>query len=206
MRSEAREMNPKTLADLFLDELADVYDAEHRIANSLPEIARSALSGELRELVLTVVSESRLRAPQVSRIFGYFNRDVRRRTCQATVCLLEKTEEMAEIFHSSPASDAAIVCSLRKLKYHEIASYECLREWAELLVSPISIAIIDDVLYGLTATSLRLKLFARNSRQESPLLARDLTEGVRAQPLGPSGAFAAIFNGPIESQKTASGG
>jgi hypothetical protein len=37
----------KTLQDLFFNELADVYDAERRIAKALPEMAKSATRGHI---------------------------------------------------------------------------------------------------------------------------------------------------------------
>ena len=39
----------KTLKDLFLGELADMYDAEHRIIKALPKMAKAATCTHLRD-------------------------------------------------------------------------------------------------------------------------------------------------------------
>ena len=36
----------KTLEDLFMDELADMYDAEHRLAKAIPKLAEAATHDE----------------------------------------------------------------------------------------------------------------------------------------------------------------
>jgi ferritin-like metal-binding protein YciE len=41
-------MGIRTIDDLFLDELKDLYSAEKRIAEAFPKLARAATSDELR--------------------------------------------------------------------------------------------------------------------------------------------------------------
>lgn len=41
-------MKTKTLRDLFLDELKDLYDAENRLVKALPKLAKAANSEALR--------------------------------------------------------------------------------------------------------------------------------------------------------------
>ena len=43
--------NMKTLKDLFLDELADMYDAEQRIVKALPKMAKAATCDDLKAAI-----------------------------------------------------------------------------------------------------------------------------------------------------------
>ena len=49
----------KTLQDLFLDELADTYDAERRTAKALPRFAKVATCDELKGVLLDPVCLNR---------------------------------------------------------------------------------------------------------------------------------------------------
>src|SRR3954463_562740 len=48
MQSESKGMD-NDLHELFLDELADVYNAEQQLVKALPKLAKAAESDELRE-------------------------------------------------------------------------------------------------------------------------------------------------------------
>jgi ferritin-like metal-binding protein YciE len=41
--------NMKTLKELFLGELTDMYDAEHRITKALPKLAKAATCDRLKD-------------------------------------------------------------------------------------------------------------------------------------------------------------
>jgi len=41
----------KTLNDLFLNELADMYDAERRITKALPKMAKAATCPDLKKAI-----------------------------------------------------------------------------------------------------------------------------------------------------------
>ena len=49
----------KTLKDLFLDELMDMYDAEHRITKALPKLADAATCDKLKSAFLDHLEETR---------------------------------------------------------------------------------------------------------------------------------------------------
>ena len=53
-------MNTKTLKDLFLDELADMYDAEQRIVKALPKMAKAATCTNLQAAFEAHLTETEL--------------------------------------------------------------------------------------------------------------------------------------------------
>ena len=48
----------KTLKDLFLDEIADMYDAERRIVKALPKLVKAATSEKLKAALLAHLQET----------------------------------------------------------------------------------------------------------------------------------------------------
>ncbi|HSH16919.1 MAG TPA: DUF892 family protein, partial [Verrucomicrobiae bacterium] len=82
----------KTLKDLFLDELADIYDAEKRIVKALPKLARAATCNQLRGTFETHLKETEGHVKQLEQVFACFNQKPRGKKCEATVGLLQEGE------------------------------------------------------------------------------------------------------------------
>jgi len=59
----------KTLKELFLNDLAEIYDAELRIVKVLPRLARMATSGKLRDALLFHLKETQWHVTRIERIF-----------------------------------------------------------------------------------------------------------------------------------------
>jgi len=123
----------KTLKDLFLHELADMYDAERRIVKALPKLAKAATCNELKKAIQSHLKETEGHVKQLERVFETFGQKAKGNTCEATVGLLKEGDEIASEFKGSPALDAALISSAQKVEHYEIASYGCLHEWAGVL-------------------------------------------------------------------------
>jgi ferritin-like metal-binding protein YciE len=136
----------KTLHNLFLDELADIYDAEKRIAKALPKMARAATCGELREAFATHATQTEGHVKQLEKVFACFDRKARGKTCDATVGLLKEGEDITEEYKGSPAINAALIAAAQKVEHYEIASYGCLHEWAELLGNEKAARLLGEIL------------------------------------------------------------
>lgn len=123
----------KTLINLFLDELADMYDAERRIIKALPKMAQAATRPDLKKAIQSHLKETHGHVAKLDRVFKSFGRKAKGKTCQATVGLLREGDELAAEFKGSPAINAAVISAAQKVEHYEIASYGCLHEWAEML-------------------------------------------------------------------------
>ncbi len=123
----------KTLKDLFLDEVADIYDAEHRLLKALPKMAKAATGKKLPKALLAHLKQTEGHVLKLEYVFQCFDQPAKRTTCQATVGLLTEGDELALEYKGSPALNAALIAAAQKVEHHEIATYGCLREWADLL-------------------------------------------------------------------------
>jgi ferritin-like metal-binding protein YciE len=125
--------NTKTLTELFINELSDIYDAEHRISKALPKMIKAATCSELKSAILKHLEETEGHITKVEQVFACFNTKAKKKTCKATIGLLEEGENLVEEFKGSCARDAAIISALQKVEHYEMTSYGCLHAWAGLL-------------------------------------------------------------------------
>ena len=159
----------KTLQDLFFSELADIYDAEHRIVKALPKMAKAATSSGLKKAFELHLKQTVGHAKKVEDIFVCFDRKARAKTCEATVGLLKEGEEIATSFEGSPAINAALIAAAQKVEHYEMATYGCLHEWAKLLGNKKAAALLQEILDEEGETNKALTVLARASSNEDAM-------------------------------------
>lgn len=157
----------KTLQDLFLAELKDMYDAEHRISKALPKMARAATCDELKEAFLTHQKESEGHVTKLEKVFQIIDEKAKGEPCEATIGLLKEGDELAADFKGSPAINAALIGAAQKVEHYEIATYGCLREWAELLGYDDAATLLQEILDEEKATNKALTELSLKKNQEA---------------------------------------
>ena len=151
----------KTLKDLFLDELADMYDAEKRILKALPMMAKAATCNDLKKAIEHHLKETEGHVKKLEQAFQAFDEKAIGKTCEATKGLLEEGDEIAADFKGSPAINAALISAAQKVEHYEMASYGCLHEWAGLLGNKKAAGLLAEILDEEKAANESLTLLAR---------------------------------------------
>lgn len=159
----------KTLQDLFFNELADIYDAEHRIAKALPKMAKAATSTALKKAFELHLKQTEGHVKKVEEIFECFDRKAKSKTCDATVGLLKEGDEMVASFQGSPAINAALIAAAQKIEHYEIATYGCLHEWAKIMGNTKAAVLLQEILDEEGDTNKELTLLARSSSNEDAM-------------------------------------
>jgi ferritin-like metal-binding protein YciE len=131
---------------LFLNELADMYDAERRIIAALPKFANAATCNQLKAAFLSHLEETKEHVIKINHIFESFGEKPRARICPATIGLLTEGEEAVAENVGQPTLNAVLVSIGQKVEHYEIASYGCLHEWAKLLQNEEATRIIEEIL------------------------------------------------------------
>src|ERR1035438_8280456 len=119
-----RNQNMKTLKDLFLDEVADMYDAERRIVKALPQLAKAATCEKLKAAILAHLKETEGHVTKLEQVFQSCDQKPKGMTCKATVGLLEEGAEIAGEFKGSPALHAALISAAQKVEHRSEARRE----------------------------------------------------------------------------------
>lgn len=159
-----------------MDELADMYDAEHRIVKALPKMAKAATCPDLKAAIQSHLKETQGHVKQLEEVFQSFGVKARGKKCEATVGLLEEGDEIAADFKGSPAINAALISAAQKVEHYEMASYGCLHEWAGLLGNEKAAGLLQEILDEEKAANEKLTELARAGNNEEALGETDSEE------------------------------
>jgi ferritin-like metal-binding protein YciE len=138
-------MNSK-LQGLFLEELEDMYDAEHRITKALPKLIEAATCNELKTALDTHLKETEGQITKLERVFQAFNASANAAKCEAMVGLLAEGETIVKKNKKTPTINAAIIAAAQKVEHYEIASYGCLKAWANILGNTEAASLLEEIL------------------------------------------------------------
>jgi len=136
----------KALKNLFLKELADMYDSEHRIIKALPKMIKAATCEKLQHALEHHLQETEGQAAQIERVFAIFEEKPKAKKCPAMPGILDEGDRIVSENKKSPSINAAIISACQKVEHYEIASYGTLRAWAQLLGNQEAADLLDEIL------------------------------------------------------------
>ena len=146
----------KTLDDLFLDTLKDIYFAEKQIIKALPKMAKAAQSQELAAGFEKHLEETEGHVERLGQIFDLLDKPARGKTCEAILGILEEGKSIMEEFKDTPALDAGLVSAAQAVEHYEIARYGTLKSWAGRLGLNEAVKLLDATLSEEVATDKKL--------------------------------------------------
>jgi ferritin-like metal-binding protein YciE len=133
----------KTLDDLFLHTLKDVYYAEKQILKALPKMAKAAESEELKQAFETHRVETEGQIERLEEVFKILGKAARGVQCEAINGIIEEGKEVMEDFAESEALDAGILAAAQAVEHYEITRYGSLKAWARELGMTDAAQLID---------------------------------------------------------------
>jgi ferritin-like metal-binding protein YciE len=136
----------KTLQDLFVETLKDIYYAEKQILRALPKMAREANSSELKKAFEQHRDETEGHVERLQQVFEMLDKPARGKTCDAILGIVEEGKEVMETFGKSQALDAGLVSAAQAVEHYEIARYGTLKTWAGQLGMPDAARLLDQTL------------------------------------------------------------
>jgi ferritin-like metal-binding protein YciE len=146
----------KTLNDLFLDTLKDIYYAEKQIVKALPKMAKAAQSGELKSGFEQHLEESEGHIERLEQVFGMLGKPARGKTCEAILGIIEEGKTIMDEFKGTSAIDAGLVSAAQAVEHYEIARYGTLKTWAQQLGMADAAKLLDATLSEEIATDQKL--------------------------------------------------
>ena len=111
-------MASKTLNDLFIETLKDIYHAERQILRKLPKLAKKANSQELSDAFLTHKDETEGQIERLEQIFEMVGKRPQGKMCEAMKGMLEEGEEVIEDFGDSEALDAGLLAAAQTVEHY----------------------------------------------------------------------------------------
>jgi ferritin-like metal-binding protein YciE len=132
-KQERIGINMKTLRDLFIDQVEDLYNAEKQITKALPQMAEKAASQQLKETFQNHLKETQNHVSRLEKVFQELNMSSKGKKCEAIEGIIKEGKEMIEDFKGSDTIDSALIAAAQKVEHYEIATYGTVRSFAEQL-------------------------------------------------------------------------
>jgi len=146
----------KTLQDLFLETLKDIYYAEKQILRALPKMAKAAESDELRQAFEKHRAETEGHVERLEEVFEAIGKKAQGKTCEAIQGIIEEGKEIMEDFAESEALDAGLIAAAQAVEHYEITRYGTLIAWATELGRSDCAALLKQNLAEEKATDKKL--------------------------------------------------
>jgi ferritin-like metal-binding protein YciE len=123
----------KTMDDLFLHGLQDIYYAEHQITKALPKLIEQSTNRDLTQGLKHHLDETKKQIERLEQVFKKLGKSPSGTKCPAIEGLIAEADEVAGEVDDKSILDAAIVASAQAVEHYEISRYGALIAWAEEL-------------------------------------------------------------------------
>jgi ferritin-like metal-binding protein YciE len=121
----------KTLNDLMLTFMQDMYYAERQILKVLPKLARATKNEDLKQALMHHREETQGQVERLQKAFEALGKRPRSETCEAINGLIEEGEEVIEEFPEGAVRDAGILANAQAVEHYEMARYGTVIAWAK---------------------------------------------------------------------------
>lgn len=139
-------MVDKTLNDLFLAQLKDIYYAEKKIYRSLPKMIKATKLPELKDAFSTHRDQTQGHIERLEQVFEMIGKRAQAKPCEAINGIVAEGEETIEDFGESPAVETGLVAAGQAVEHYEMARYGALIAWAKQLNLPKAAALFNETL------------------------------------------------------------
>jgi ferritin-like metal-binding protein YciE len=122
-----------SLKDLFVEQLRDLYDAEHQISRALPKMANAASSSALKEAFNMHLDQTRTQIQRLERIFSDLGMAPQGENCEAMQGIIKEGDHVINAQGDPNVKDAALITAAQRVEHYEIAGYGSVRTYAKEL-------------------------------------------------------------------------
>lgn len=126
-------MPMKSMNDLFIHGLKDIYYAEKQILKALPKMMKETKSTELKQAFEKHLEETHEQVQRLEKVFQACNVAARGIKCDAIEGLIQEAQDMIDDVEDEEVLDAAILSNGQAVEHYEIARYGTLIAWANQL-------------------------------------------------------------------------
>jgi ferritin-like metal-binding protein YciE len=123
----------KTMDDLFLHGLQDIYYAEHQITKALPKMIDKATNSDLAAGLKMHLEETNKQIERLDKVFQKLDKKPSGTQCPAIDGIIKEADELTGEIADKAVLDAAIVACAQAVEHYEICRYGTLIAWAEEL-------------------------------------------------------------------------
>jgi len=123
----------ENLRKLLIEELKDLYDAEHQITEALPKMQKAAGSTELKNAFEVHLRQTENQIKRLEQVFQEFGSDASRKHCKGMEGLIKEGDEITKEHKDKDVVDAGLIVAAQKVEHYEMAGYGSARTHARQL-------------------------------------------------------------------------
>jgi len=146
-----------TLQDLMLDQLGDVYDAEHRFLKGQQEMMRKASDQQLKSGIQLHIEQTQHHIQNLEQVFSLMGQQPKGVTCEASQGLVSEAQKDMGEAGSDSIRDVLIDGAALRVEHYEIAAYTALIAGAQLMGQQQAISLLQENLQQEQQTAQKLE-------------------------------------------------
>jgi ferritin-like metal-binding protein YciE len=123
----------KSLQDLFVHTLKDIYFAENLIIKKLPTMSKEAGAAALKKIFDEHLTETKTHAQRLEKVFELIGEKAEGEECPAIEGIVEEAEELLDEISDASTKDAALIAAAQAVEHYEITRYGTLVAWPKEL-------------------------------------------------------------------------
>jgi ferritin-like metal-binding protein YciE len=150
----------KTLDDLFVHQLQDIYYAEQQITKALPKMIAKVHDSLLKQGFENHLGETKNHVKRLEQVFQMVGESPKAVTCPAIDGILEEADDILGDAKDNDVIDAAAAAAAQAVEHYEIARYGTLIAWARELGRDDIAGVLQQTLAEEKATDAKLTQIA----------------------------------------------
>ena len=152
----------KSMHDLFVESLRDIYHAEKQALRTYPKLLRAVQDEQLKQAFEQHREETQGQIERLEQMFQHLDTRARGKPCHAMEGLIEEAKEHLEAIQDPEVRDAAILAEAQKMEHYEISSYGTMAALARQLGLKDVLPLIEQTLEEEKKTDQLLNEIALN--------------------------------------------
>jgi len=153
----------RTLDDLFVHQLRDIYYAEKQIVQTLPEMIEKATDSNLKRGFETHLGETKNHVKRLEQVFKMHGVEAKGIDCPAIDGIIEEADDIITDVEDKKVLDAALIAAAQAVEHYEITRYGTLIAWAKQLGRPDCASVLQQNLEEEKATDAKLTSLAERN-------------------------------------------
>lgn len=150
----------KTLDDLFVHTLKDIYYAEQQITKTLPKMSKKVTDPQLKQAFETHLQETKNQITRLEQVFKLHGEEAKAVDCPAIDGIIDEANAILGDASDNEVLDAAALAAAQAVEHYEIARYGTLAAWARQLGRRDCATLLEQTLEEEKATDKKLTAIA----------------------------------------------
>ena len=162
-------MKPNSLQELYIEQLQDLYDAEHQIIKALPKMIAEATSTDLKDALTEHLEVTKTQASRLEQIFESSGEKAKAEKCKGMQGVIQEGSDLIREIKDENIRDAAIIASAQRVEHYEMAGYGTARNYASLLEDDNAAQLLQETLDEEKEADAKLTALAEDINVSAPI-------------------------------------